>query len=79
MKALFPNSENGEALIFCISFCKDPYANQILIPQGSTGSSTFFMSNESPHFSRQIHNILEVIAENVPISRIPIFISYVFS
>ena len=30
---------------------KGPYANHILIPQGSTGSSTVLISNESPYFS----------------------------
>ena len=30
---------------------KGPYADHILIPQGSTGSSTFLISNESPYFS----------------------------
>ena len=28
-----------------------PYADHILIPRGSTGSSTFLISNESPYFS----------------------------
>ena len=54
----------------------------ILIPKGSTGSSTFLMSNESPNcshynpkFQLQIHCILKVIADNVPISGvIPILI-----
>ena len=30
---------------------KGPYADHILIPQGSIGSSTFLISNENPYFS----------------------------
>ena len=30
---------------------KGPYADHILIPQGSTGSSNFLISNENPYFS----------------------------
>ena len=57
------------------------YTHCILITQGSTRSTTFLVSNEGPYFShydpkisQQIHYILEVIAENEPISDIPVMI-----
>ena len=34
-----------------VNMFKGPYADHILIPQGSTGSSIFLISNESPYFS----------------------------
>ena len=42
--------------MLCICISNGPYANNILTPQGSTGSSLqffffFFVSNESPYFS----------------------------
>ena len=62
------------SLILDVHNVKGPYADQISIPQGSTGSSTFLVSYKSPFFliltqkfQLQIHNTLEVIAENIPI------------
>ena len=59
---------------------KGPYADNIFISQGSTGSSVFCCQMiahifliVTPKFQLQIHYSLEVIAENVPISGIPIF------
>ena len=63
---------------------KSPYADQILIPQVSTGSNTFLVSNESPYisyynpkFQVHIHYSLEVIAENSGIPTLIFF--FVFS
>ena len=57
----------------------------ILIPQGSTGNSTFWCQMKAPYFliitqkfQLQIHYTLQVIAENVAISDIPILILCIF-
>ena len=56
-------------------------SHYILIPQGSTGSSTFLVSNEDPIFSyynpkisasKSLVYTLEVVVENIPISSRPI-------
>ena len=56
-------------------------------PQGSTGSSTFLVSNESPYISHykpktsasnSLYFQLEVVAENVPISGTPILIFFMY-
>ena len=41
----------AKCMIFDEFFLKGPYADHILIPQGSTGTCIFLISNKSSYFS----------------------------
>ena len=65
---------------------KGPYADHILIPQGSTGSSTFFDIKWKPiFFWLQIQNFSQILCsfgdmtKNVKLMVYQNIISYVFS
>ena len=64
-----------------VSTLKSPYADYILLPRVQPEVVRFWCQMKAhifliiiPKFQPQIHHTLEVIAENVPISGIPIFI-----
>ena len=82
LKMEWPNSSHIKKMPASTSI-KMVCSHCILIPQGSTGSKIFVCVCQmkahiflimTPKFQLQIHYTLEVIAENVPISGIPIFI-----